>query len=246
MGKKKDQYVHYVSPEKLIKISSTNEEDYITNKTPPNTPSNTNFIKENKILNTDSINKASKIPIERELYKETSSINYINIMENKEIADLNDILSNDDKLLFSLNALGSLQKNEKLTEKGNLLSIDDRWLFQGIRRWWSEDSREKSSNKTLLVVSAAADRIAELLNEDYLSSQGSKNKTAETQEEKNNKEKNEERKRILNKYNIAINKAKIGIENCRDTYDDKFTKNTLNLSIQKTEDIIDKLQKYNI
>ena len=64
--------------------------------------------------------------------------------------------------------MGSLQKDEKLTEKDNLLTVDDRWLFQGLRRWWSEDSRKKSSNKTLIVISTVTERINKLLEEDYL------------------------------------------------------------------------------
>ena len=178
-------------------------------------------------------------------------IEYVDIMESKS-ADpiLSDILSNDDKILFSLNALGSLQKNEKLTEKDDLLSVDDRWFFQGIRRWWSDDSRQKSASKTLIVVSAATDRISKLLNDDFLAKIKEEKKsppgknTMETPEEKNFRETCEERRRTINKYFIALNKAKTGIENSRDTYDDKFTKNTFNLSIQRAEDILDKLQKF--
>lgn len=173
------------------------------------------------------------------------------IMESKKNDPiLSDILGNDDKLLFSLNALGSLQKNEKLTEKGDLLSVDDRWLFQGLRRWWSEDSRKKSANKTLIVVSATADRITKLLDEDYLARLEKEKKkddnksSLETPDEKHFRENCEERRRLINKYFISLNKAKAGIENSRDTYVDKFTKNTFDLSIQRAEDILNRLQKF--
>ena len=176
------------------------------------------------------------------------------IMEsNKNDPILSNILGNDDKLLFSLNSLGSLQKNEKLTEKGELLSVDDRWLFQGLRRWWSEDSRKKSANKTLIVISDVADRITKLLDDDYLArlekekkKDDSKNSKPglETPDEKHFRERCEERRRLINKYFISLNKAKAGIENSRDTYIDKFTKNTFDLSIQKAEDILNRLQKF--
>ena len=87
------------------------------------------------------------------------------------------ILDDDEKLLFSLNALGSLQKDEKLTEKDHLLTVDDRWLFQGLRRWWSEDSRKKSSNKTLIVISTVTERVNKLLENDYLDKIKEENKS---------------------------------------------------------------------
>ena len=102
----------------------------------------------------------------------------INNENNQQL--LTDILNNDEKLLFSLNALGSLQKDEKLTEKDNLLTVDDRWLFQGLRRWWSEDSRKKSSNKTLIVISTVTERINKLLEEDYLDKIKEENKPKTT------------------------------------------------------------------
>ena len=187
----------------------------------------------------------------KENKKIKEKIEYVDIMESKSLDPiLSNILSNDDKILFSLNALGSLQKNEKLTEKGNLLSVDDRWFLQGLRRWWSDDNRQKSANKTLIVVSAATDRIKELLDNDFLAKiQEDKKKSSdknimETPEEKKFRESCEERRRTINKYFIALSNAKTGIENSRDTYDDKFTKNTFNLSIQRAEDILDKLQKF--
>jgi len=231
MGKKKE-------------LDKNNEEVNTTNKEVNTTNKEINIIHENIpiILSKDKGEKILK-----ENRKIRKKIEYIDIMESKSVDPiLSDILNNDDKILFSLNALGSLQKNEKLTEKGELLSVDDRWFLQGLRRWWSRDDRHKSANKTLIVVSAAADRITELLDSDFLSKK-EENKllnNIDTPEGKKFKETCEERRRTINKYFISLNKAKTGIENSRDTYDDKFTKNTFNLSIQRAEDILDKLQKF--
>ncbi len=177
----------------------------------------------------------------------------IDSMESESIDPiLSEILDNDDKLLFSLNALGSLQKNEKLTNKGNLLSVDDRWIFQGFRRWWTSDSKTKSSNKTLQVLTSTTIRINKLLDEDYsamlkdeikskiLNEKG----TLEIPEEKRFRENGEERRRLINKYFVALSQAKSGIENIKDTYNDKYTQNKFKLSIQKIDDILDKLQKF--
>ena len=231
MGKKKE-------------LDKNNEEVNTTNKEVNTNNKEINIINENIpiILSKDKGEKILK-----ENRKIRKKIEYIDIMESKSVDPiLSDILNNDDKILFSLNALGSLQKNEKLTEKGELLSVDDRWFLQGLRRWWSRDDRHKSANKTLIVVSAAADRITELLDSDFLSKK-EENKllnNIDTPEGKKFKETCEERRRTINKYFISLNKAKTGIENSRDTYDDKFTKNTFNLSIQRAEDILDKLQKF--
>jgi hypothetical protein len=176
----------------------------------------------------------------------------IDTMESEKMDPiLSEILDNDDKLLFSLNALGSLQKNEKLTEKGNLLSVDDRWVFQGLRRWWTADNKTKSSNKTLQILTTTAVRINKLLDDDYEALLKYENKskflnekvTLETPEEKRFRENGEERRRLINKYFVALSQAKIGIENIRDTYTDKYTQNKFKLSIQKADDILDKLQK---
>lgn len=172
------------------------------------------------------------------------------IVEKKEeILNLSTILDTDDKLLFSLNALGDLQKNEKLTENEELLSIDDRWFFQGVRRWWSDDNQNKSSNKTLEVITKTSERINKLLDDDFLAKQEEDkipvlSKNNPKQKDKKLMEQNEERRRLINKYFVALNQAKTGMENIRDTYTYKNTKNKFKLSIQKTEDILDKLQKF--
>lgn len=180
----------------------------------------------------------------------------INDTMESEMTDpiLSEILDDDDKLLFSLNSLGSLQKNEKLTEKGNLLSVDDRWMFQGLRRWWTADSKTKSSNKTLQILTTTAIRINKLLDDDYDARLKDENKskilnekvTLETPEEKRFRENSEERRRLINKYFVALSQAKTGIENIRDTYTDKYTQNKFKLSIQKLDDILDKLQKFKV
>jgi hypothetical protein len=186
--------------------------------------------------------------------KVMENINIMDIMESKNKDPiLSEILGDDDKLLFNLNALGSLQKNEKIAQQGKLLSVDDRWLFQGIRRWWTEDSKVKSASNTLLVLSDSSDRVDTLLECDYIAQLEEEKKTKEklnnkngleTPEEKKFNEKNEERRRIINKYLISISNAKSGIENSRDTYSDKFTKNKFNLAIQKADDVLNKLQKF--
>jgi hypothetical protein len=130
------------------------------------------------------------------------------------------IMTDDEELLFSLNIIGSVKKDEKMVSKDNLLSIDDRWPFQNVRRWWSEDTRDKSANKVLVIITKTETRLLKLLQE----------------------ERNTEHNRLIHKYFLALSKVKTGLENCRDTYHDQFTKSKFTLSIQKTEDLLNKLQ----
>lgn len=154
----------------------------------------------------------------------------------KKEMSLDDVLTKDDKLLFSLNLIGSVKVNEKLIEKDDLISIDDRWFFQNIRRWWSDDNRDKSSNKILIIISDTEKRLLSLLEGYY--------KPIKMEYNNNKFKENNEKKRLINKYFLALHGAKLGLENCRDTYPDQFTKNKYSLSIQKTEDLLNKLQNY--
>ena len=211
--------------------------------------------KKNKKAYYSSMNKnssmnnkfVSKKTFDEEVSKEVSK--EVSVEANKEsdtnMNNLSSILDEDEKLLFSLQSLGTIRKNEKLTETGELLSIDDRWFFQGLRRWWSEDSRTKSANKILLIINSTVKRIRELLEDDYNSLNTKDNNEINNMKEKIVKEQTEERRKLINKYFISISNAKNGIENSRDTYADNFTKNTFSLSIQKIDDILDKLKKFN-
>jgi len=149
--------------------------------------------------------------------KDTSEV--IKMVEEKKKVKKK-IMTDDEELLFSLNIIGSVKKDEKMISKDNLLSIDDRWPFQSVRRWWSEDTRDKSANKVLIIITKTETRMLKLLQE----------------------ERNTEQNRLIHKYFLALSKAKTGLENCRDTYSDQFTKNKFTISIQKTEDLLNKLQ----
>ena len=151
----------------------------------------------------------------------------------------------DSKLLFNLKVLGSLHKNDKLTKKGELLSVDDRWFLQGVRRWFSDDSRFRSSNHIIIILNEVTHRVDALLNDDFTD----KNNLEEdlkniSLEKKQFREKYEQRKRLIRQYSILLTNAKSGLENCRDTYEDNFTKNSFNLCIQKVDNILERLRTY--
>jgi hypothetical protein len=161
------------------------------------------------------------------------------------------ILNEDEKLLFSLQVVGSLQKNEKLTAKDGLPSIDDRY-FQGLgRRWYTGDNRHKTSDGIFELSTNVLERVQALLDEDYTARlQEDKKKinvvgaeTKETPEQKKFREECEDRRRTISRYFLSISKTKQEIENLRDTYDDKFTKEKLTLALSKVDETLEKLRK---
>ena len=94
-------------------------------------------------------------------------------LDNKTIKVYNkankliDIIDYDTQLLFNLDAVSSIKKDEKITIINNLISVDNRYYFQGIRRWWSNDNRIISANVIIKLINNVHDRIIILLNEDY-------------------------------------------------------------------------------
>lgn len=163
-------------------------------------------------------------------------------MEKKAVEEEMSLkLSDDDKLLLSLQVVGSLQKNEKLTEKNGLPSIDDRYL-QGIFRWYTGDNRLKAASRISELVEDTQKRVQALLDEEFTA-----NTTIQTsltaQDKKRLSEECEDRRRSINRYTIAVARAKCGIENLRDTYTDNFTKEHLGLSITKLDDIAGRVER---
>jgi hypothetical protein len=170
--------------------------------------------------------------------------------ENKEVIcdeKLSQLLDKDEKLIFSLQLIGSLKKYDKLTEKDGLPCIDDS-LFPFITRWLKGDNRQKSASNIFQVVSKTKERICELLEEDYKAKRGilTMNRSSlESEEQKKIKEFSEDRKRLISRYFLSVSQAKEGIENHKETYHkDIFIKNKLSLAINKIEEILEKLRNF--
>ena len=175
-------------------------------------------------------------------------------IQELESSTMSEILSEDEKLLFSLQVVGSLQKNEKLMNKNGLPSVDDRY-FQGLgRRWYSGDNRHKTSDLIFQLSSDTLARVQILLEEDYrsrlqegrqaekkVSIIGAENK--ETPDQKKFRECCEDRRRTISRFFEALSKTKQGIENLRETYSDKFVKEKLSLALSKVDETLEKLRK---
>lgn len=158
---------------------------------------------------------------------------------------MSEILDEEEKLLFSLKVLGGIQKGEKLTQKNCLLTVDDRWIFQGLRRWYWDDNRDKSLDKVFCVVSESCKEVDNLLDADYLGKLENKVNRftdVETTEEKKKREQREDRKQLLQRFFLGLSNAKTGVENLRETYADSFSQAKLNLILDKLNIVLGKLK----
>jgi len=218
-------------------VDTNNEQKQIKTKNTIVKEEETNTVKEEEETNT----------VEENTNTVEENTNTIEEEETNTVEEkLVNIIDKDTRLIFDLNALSSVQPDEKLTVINELISVDDRYYLQGFRRWWNSDSRNKSANVTLNVINNVHNRISVLLDEDYESklyknknnNKNNNNNNLETTEEKKYREICEKRKKLIKKYIIALTNAKKGIENCRNTYSDNFTKNKFNISIQKIDEIL--------
>lgn len=160
---------------------------------------------------------------------------------------MSDILNEDERLLFSLKIIGDLQKNEKLMEKNGLPSVDDRY-FQTFARWYSGDGRQKTSDMIHQLAKETRQRVQSLLDEDYESRlQSLKNRERammkETPEEKKYREECEDRRRKITGFFENLSKAKQGVENLKDTYNDKYIKGRLGIALSNMDETLEKLRK---
>ena len=101
-----------------------------------------------------------------------------------------------DELILELKIISNIAKGGKLTSENGKLKIDDRYNFQGLRRQYNGDSREKS----IELVSNLLNRIYDYIN---------------LLIESDNKEKI---KNNLTKFENELKNTIIGLENLKSTY----------------------------
>jgi len=132
-------------------------------------------------------------------------------------------MSQDDRLLFNLNVLSSLKKHDRLKCHQNLISIDDRWPFQGIYRWWSGDSKDMVTRFMFDMMSELVLRI----------------KTLTIQPRSVDED------RVIKKFATILPQARKGVMNLKFyTYDDNLTKTKFGLILDKIDDILFELSQF--
>jgi hypothetical protein len=215
-------------------------------RSPPATSTSTE--EKSKDSNSKTIeDSSSSNPMKQDIKDDTSKDN-VEPSETVEQLTMADILDDDEKMLFTLKVLGSLEKHEKLKEEDELLAVDDRWWFQGAQRWLTGDSRTKSAERIFALVTDVDKRIHELLDEEYVAKVDAKanakaQKEMETMEEKRIRERNEWRDKRLQEFLLGLSVAKKGIENARETYDvDKTTRAKFDLTLDKLSDSLNQLR----
>jgi hypothetical protein len=126
-------------------------------------------------------------------------------------------MTKDDYLLFNLNVLSSLKKFDRLKCSDGLISIDDRWPFQGIYRWWSGDSKDGVTMFLFDMMAELGVRIRQLA----IHPRGA------------------DEERLIKKFATILPQARNGVMNLKYyTYDDNLTKTKFGLILDKIDDIL--------
>lgn len=159
--------------------------------------------------------------------------------------NLSTILDSDDKLLFNLKILGSIQKNEKLRIRDDFLSVDDRWV-QSVRRWYDGNNRYFICDTIFQGVTSACKRVTELLDENYKFEHPELKQSITSYEEKKIQEDHAICRSKIQEFFLSLSQAKQGIENQRETYADKFSQTKLNLALDKLNALVEKLKTLHI
>ena len=88
--------------------------------------------------------------------KQQCNVN-IDINENKN--ENENAIITVESILTNLKIISNLKPNDKLTIKDNILVIDQPYYYQGVTRWWNQDSRtgtmvelEKIVNDTFTII----------------------------------------------------------------------------------------------
>ena len=176
-------------------------------------------------------------------------------------------ITKDEILLFNLKVISNINKYDKLKYDGVFISIDDRLLLQGLRRWYTGDNKNDMITIIIGLINKIDHRVKSLLSQMCDNKQsdthpvstmtgdiiGSKANvyTASTSDPvqsvcivENDNIKQSSR-RILSKYIFLLTPAKRGIENLKFyTYSDNLTQNKFDLILTKIEDMLYYISKY--
>jgi len=152
--------------------------------------------------------------------------------EEKNEEEKEQILSFDD-VIISLRILSKLEKNDKICvdEKKNI-NIDNRHLFQGLRRWFSNDDRKI----TILSIKLLVDNTFRIISETFENEKlGKNNNDSPFEEENSNK---------IQKLCFELQSALLGLENLQHTYqEDIEVQSEIKLIIDKIRERVDNIHQ---
>ena len=134
-----------------------------------------------------------------------------------------------DEMFLNLKILAQLQEYDKLISQ-EILEIDNRTLFQGLRRWYNEESREKTVKQIEIVF----DHIFTYIEQEV---RGVGQKTT------SNELFDQDTYQLLQRFILDISNAIGGIENLRLTYREDITiRSKLTLLVDKLKIKTNRLQ----
>ena len=142
-------------------------------------------------------------------------------------------------ILINLNILSKIKPYDKIyINKDNLITIEYNSIFQGIMRFFYNNSREKNLTNLITFYQSVYCLIDELLNSQYLTSEHIKEYIIEDNDEFNKVYNN------LKKINHYLELSLSGIQNLKKTYNsDIVTDSKLDIILNNTELYNDKITK---
>ena len=136
-------------------------------------------------------------------------------MDYSKSKSKNDTLNMDDETkqqiedtILNMKIIGSIQKSDKLgTNDSNILEIENRDVFQGIRRWYMGRNRGETLGNIKTVINQSFD-----ITDKTLSNERKGNTFT------NERYFNEENSNLLQRFLVEMNSACKGLDNLKDTY----------------------------
>lgn len=145
----------------------------------------------------------------------------------------------EEQLLFNLNIISELKKDDKLSFCNNQFSIDDPNYMQGVTRWWYGEDRSKTLEKLNDVINETFRYI-----EETYTNEMDNNTFGNFTNEKSKSVLYENNSERLQKFNLALNKTCSGLEKLKNTYNVDTSMTTgLNLLISKIETRLKKINE---
>jgi len=136
-----------------------------------------------------------------------------------------------DEMLLNLKILAELKEYDKVITQ-QTIEIDNGGLFQGVRRWFSDESREKTVKR----IGELFDGIFEFIDKTIREEKSRKGRRRELFDQ--------DTSQLLQRFLVDIKNAIVGIENLRLTYRNDITvRSKLTLLIDKLKIKTDRLNE---
>ena len=149
-------------------------------------------------------------------------------------------LESVDDILLNLKIIANIKENDKISTHTPALTIDGSSIFQCLKRWFYNNSREDTLEKIDKVIKRSFEITDATLENEVLKSQKLQHPHPSTDEDFFK----EDNSNIFQRFVVEMSNACKGLENMKLTYkDDISTQSKLDIMIHKLKMRVDKINK---